>query len=184
VRDWYYLQHQNEQTAQPDLFIRDACTEILTLKKQLEDVLESLDNASMDAIYAKKQINELHADFALQGIAKQAAERYATKLEEMLRWIYDNRGWRFDQSEYGIEVQRFTATLSGHFQKVTKPRSVSSPANKSGCDVCLGNTTGDPPCPACFNEIIDCVRCKDGAMNRTPEGAMVCVKCGYVEPRP
>jgi hypothetical protein len=113
MRDWYYLQHQNEQTAQPDLFIRDACAEIIKLQKQLEELSESHDNAVMDTLHAKEQISDLHADLALQGVAKQAVEKYASKLEDMLRWIYDNRGWRFDQSEYGIEVQQLASKLSG-----------------------------------------------------------------------
>lgn len=44
--------------------------------------------------------------------------------------------------------------------------------------------SGGVSSPAAEGPILNCVRCKNGVMNRTPNGAVVCANCGYVEPGP
>jgi hypothetical protein len=59
MRDWYYLQHQNEQTAQPDLFIRDACAEIIKLQERFDALSTSHDGLAADKIELRRRVKIL-----------------------------------------------------------------------------------------------------------------------------
>jgi predicted transcriptional regulator len=59
VRDWYHIQYENEQTVQPDLFKRDACSEILKLQERLDALSVSHDGLAADRIALRKRVKEL-----------------------------------------------------------------------------------------------------------------------------